>query len=168
MPVKFIDFPQEVHPERLVCVEELGNYKNKVILDMGAGNHLTVPEAIGLDIRPVSDIHCSVDSVPFKDNYADFIIARHVLEHMIDPIKTLFEWKRLLKIGGKMIILLPDHLKMNTMHETIGGGDYPHLHVYTQESFRSLISLFKEFKIEKLKQVIEDWSFVCVIKLLSK
>lgn len=57
------------------------------------------PDKIG-DVRKLS----------FKDNYADEILARDILEHI--PIsecqKTLLEWKRILKPGGKLIIQVPN------------------------------------------------------------
>lgn len=51
-----------------------------------------------------------VRKLPFKDNYADYIIASEILEHipLADVNKTLREWVRVLKPGGKMIITCPD------------------------------------------------------------
>ena len=37
----------------------------------------------------------------------DFLIASHVIEHLANPIKTVLEWKRLLKLGGAMILIAP-------------------------------------------------------------
>lgn len=55
-------------------------------------------------------VKADVRNLPFKDNYADYIIASEILEHM--PLKdlnnTLREWIRVLKKGGKMIITVPD------------------------------------------------------------
>jgi len=55
-------------------------------------------------------VQADVRKLPFKDNYADYIIASEILEHM--PLKdlnnTLREWVRVLKKGGKMIITVPD------------------------------------------------------------
>jgi ubiquinone/menaquinone biosynthesis C-methylase UbiE len=40
------------------------------------------------------------------DRY-DFLIASHVIEHVANPIKSILEWKRLLKPNGSMILIAP-------------------------------------------------------------
>lgn len=40
------------------------------------------------------------------DRY-DFLIASHVIEHVANPIKSVLEWKRLLKPNGVMILIAP-------------------------------------------------------------
>lgn len=42
------------------------------------------------------------------DQSYDFLLSSHSLEHIANPIKALFEWKRILKPGGTIILLLPD------------------------------------------------------------
>lgn len=38
----------------------------------------------------------------------DFVLASHVLEHIANPVLALSVWKRLLKMDGTLILLLPD------------------------------------------------------------
>ncbi|MGI0014596.1 MAG: methyltransferase domain-containing protein [Nitrososphaera sp.] len=38
----------------------------------------------------------------------DFLLSSHVLEHCANPILALTEWKRLLKKGGMLVLLLPN------------------------------------------------------------
>jgi len=38
----------------------------------------------------------------------DFIFASHVLEHIANPIKALKEWIRITKLGGTIILILPE------------------------------------------------------------
>lgn len=40
-------------------------------------------------------------------NQFDFILSSHVIEHIANPIKALFEWIRLLKDEGIFVIVLP-------------------------------------------------------------
>ncbi len=42
-----------------------------------------------------------------KNNNYDFLLSCHSLEHIANPIKALFEWKRILKPKGKLVIVLP-------------------------------------------------------------
>ena len=37
----------------------------------------------------------------------DCVIASHCLEHMANPIKALHEWKRVLRAGGVLLLILP-------------------------------------------------------------
>lgn len=56
------------------------------------------------------DIVADVTKLPFEDNSVDFIYAGHLVEHFYpntlpDVIK---EWKRVLKPGGRLVIVTPD------------------------------------------------------------
>ena len=45
-----------------------------------------------------------------KDNSYDAILSSHSLEHLANPIKALFEWKRVLKKNGKLLLILPNKI----------------------------------------------------------
>jgi ubiquinone/menaquinone biosynthesis C-methylase UbiE len=51
-----------------------------------------------------TDIH---DLSMIKDNNYDVIYSSHTLEHLIDPVSTLREFKRILKKDGQIFIVLP-------------------------------------------------------------
>lgn len=38
----------------------------------------------------------------------DFVLSCHSLEHVSNPLKALYEWKRVLKPGGLFTLILPD------------------------------------------------------------
>jgi SAM-dependent methyltransferase len=42
-----------------------------------------------------------------RDNSYDFVLSSHTLEHSANPLKALHEWRRVLKAGGRMLIVLP-------------------------------------------------------------
>ena len=42
------------------------------------------------------------------DDQYDFVLSCHSLEHVANPIKALYEWKRVIKKGGFLILVLPD------------------------------------------------------------
>lgn len=52
--------------------------------------------------REASDLH----GIP--DGAYDFLLASHVLEHLANPIKGLYEWRRVVKCAGTMAIVVPD------------------------------------------------------------
>lgn len=41
------------------------------------------------------------------DNMYDFLLSSHVLEHIANPIKALYEWRRVIKKDGYILIILP-------------------------------------------------------------
>ena len=45
------------------------------------------------------------DELPFKDNVFDVVVNRHVFWTMADPEKAVAEWGRVLKPGGKLVII---------------------------------------------------------------
>ena len=171
MSQKFNSEDEELHPERLALLP----YCIGRGIDVGCGHRKTSPNCIGVDIlakgqigkngcvrgkRSVADIQTSGDNLyMFQDSELDFVISRHNLEHHIDIIKTLQEWKRVLKKGGILGVVLPDENKVNTIEL-----DSTHKHVFTPESFRRFLELIGNFEIIKMETVIPNWSFICVAK----
>lgn len=44
-----------------------------------------------------------------QDGAYDFVLSSHCLEHCANPIKALREWKRVVRPGGAIIIILPHY-----------------------------------------------------------
>lgn len=59
------------------------------------------------------DILCDVRNIPLDDGCADTLMAIHVFEHFYEweCADVLAEWRRLLKVGGLLILELPDLIK---------------------------------------------------------
>lgn len=51
------------------------------------------------------------DLKDIMDNTYDFVLSCHNLEHFANPIKALYEWKRVMKNGGFLILVLPNKEK---------------------------------------------------------
>jgi ubiquinone/menaquinone biosynthesis C-methylase UbiE/aryl carrier-like protein len=47
----------------------------------------------------------SILGIPFEDNSFDFVIARLVLEHLPDPVAAAREMRRVVKPGGKVVVI---------------------------------------------------------------
>lgn len=87
------------------------------LLDVGSGNGDTVRafrqwgmSAIGAD-RHATDVsvECDIEKhLPFPDNSFDAAFCKSVIEHVMDPAGMVNEVCRVLKPGGKFIILSPD------------------------------------------------------------
>jgi hypothetical protein len=126
-----------------------GKIKGEVILEMGCGDKKTVPNAVGIDLvkkdevidslvgtrKSVADVEFDISQpLPFEDNYADTIIARHILEHMIDPIQVLKQWMVVLKQGGRIIIAVPNEDGVLSIPMNI-----EHKHAWTPPAIQSLV-----------------------------
>lgn len=104
------------------------------VCELGVGGKKTVEDSIGVDrvekgkvipwVGEVSQADVVADvteTLPFKDEEFDTVIARHILEHCENVIKTLKEWKRIIKPGGRLIVAVPDErisdgIPMNPEH----------------------------------------------------
>lgn len=91
-------------------------------VDLGSQGDPVVPWAIQVDLpdeefRKYSGgqprahtIHWKGDCrvLPFKDETLDWVYNSHLLEDFWPWTPLLIEWKRVIKPGGKIIILIPD------------------------------------------------------------
>lgn len=51
---------------------------------------------------------CEATDIQAPDRAYDFVLASHVLEHCANPLKALHEWRRVLRPGGILLVVLPD------------------------------------------------------------
>jgi 2-polyprenyl-3-methyl-5-hydroxy-6-metoxy-1,4-benzoquinol methylase len=52
----------------------------------------------------------SVLEIPFPDDYFDVVVSSEVIEHTTAPTRALFEFARVLKPGGVLIVTTPNRL----------------------------------------------------------
>lgn len=81
-------------------------------LDVGCGVN-KYPGSIGIDRNPATraDVLCDLDHIPypFADNSFDRIRAIHVIEHLSDVIRSMEEFHRLARPGGRVRIETPHY-----------------------------------------------------------
>jgi len=81
-------------------------------LDVGCGINKH-PGAIGIDRNPDCrpDVLCDLDRIPypFADNSFDHELFRSLIEHVSDVIRTMEEFHRLAKPGGRIRIETPHY-----------------------------------------------------------
>lgn len=78
-------------------------------LNLGSGRH-NWPNAINVDLDPRADVVTAVGKLgAFKDGEVDEIYAIHLFEHLnrMELAPVLTEWRRVLRVGGKLILELP-------------------------------------------------------------
>lgn len=83
-------------------------------LNIGAGNK-RIEGYTGVDAvaRPAADIVANADAIPLPDASVDEIMAIHLFEHFYrwQCDDVLREWHRLLKVGGLLVLEMPDLMK---------------------------------------------------------
>lgn len=81
-------------------------------INIGAGSKVFEGwQSVGLEDS--HDIRCDVRQIPLPDDSADEAMAIHVLEHIWrwDAEKTLAEWHRVLKPGGRLVLEMPELIR---------------------------------------------------------
>jgi SAM-dependent methyltransferase len=75
------------------------------------GRDATWPELAGHPHGPDADIDVDLDIDGLKgvdDGAFDVVIASHVIEHLANPLAALVEFARVLRLGGRLVLVVPD------------------------------------------------------------
>lgn len=104
--------------------------------------------ASGLDINPGEDVMLKgyMEDIPIKGHVFDFIYSSHSFEHTNNPIQTIKEFNRVLKVGGFVFMITPF-----LCDEQLFTCDETHLFVLTLEQ---QICLFQKYGFSILKYYI--------------
>jgi len=167
--------------ETSFCRERLKGYCKGNGLDLGYGGDPIVPNAITVD---VPETNYAVGAVPlnlkgdasnlfwFKDEAMDYVYSSHLLEDF-EKNKTksvLLEWLRVLKIGGHLILYLPDE-QAYRKHCKETGQEYNAAHKISDFSLNYLKDILNKFDnvvIIHENPHVEVYSFEIVVKKCKK
>jgi len=85
------------------------NDASKVLLSIGGGPLRRAPHITNVNIGPYPnvDLVCDAHELCYHDETVDAIHCDAVLEHLHTPIKAVQEMFRVLKIGGKVLSVVP-------------------------------------------------------------
>ena len=78
-------------------------------LNLGCGDKI-LKGFVNVDIKKFPGVNIAADlnkNLPFKDNYADYILCEHVIEHLEKPIDFLLELWRISKPNAIIDIYAP-------------------------------------------------------------
>ena len=94
------------------------------VLDAGCGRYLRFSKelsdtawVVGIDLDSVLEtdnrsapygVRGDVGRLPFPSGYFDMVISRSVVEHLEDPVRVFQEFERVLKPGGRVVIITPN------------------------------------------------------------
>jgi SAM-dependent methyltransferase len=127
-------------------------------VDIGAGGDPVVPWAISLDLAPEAyakynagnpavnpiHLHCDARFLPFKDETLDWVYSSHLIEDFKDWSPLLEEWKRVVKPGGKIIILVPDK---ELWKEAVDNGQPPNCAHQHEATEGELSEYFRDWQV---------------------
>lgn len=116
------------------------------VLELGCGPTLTIPGSVGFDKVQTGEEGEFVKGECVNELVGDIengipegkwsvVIARHVLEHLIDPLQVLQDIYHKLKDNGFIVIAVPDEQLGDTIYM-----NPEHLHAFTPNSLFSLMS----------------------------
>jgi len=135
------------------------------VIDFGCGGgyilkNLSCNKKIGIDPNKTAqetatrnniEVYSSIEEVP--DNFANVVISNHALEHILCPFERLSLLKRKIKVGGKLIFVVPHQ----TPREDFRENDI-NQHLYTWNPL-TLGNLFKlaGYNIVKVDTIRHRW-----------
>ena len=75
-------------------------------------------------------------ALPFRINAFDALIGQHVVEHLADVDVALREWKRVLKLDGRLVLATPNARYPDPAHF----ADADHVRVFSSEELREVVT----------------------------
>lgn len=112
--------------------EIVGKYLSGKIIDIGAGGHKILENAISVDGRDVNDTDVilgdqnmiyHLSKIDFLLE-ADCVFSSHTLEHLKDDYAAITDWAKIIKSGGYLILYLPDGTKYSNYENEEHCRDY--------------------------------------------
>jgi len=146
-------------------------------LNLGCGDK-KYPGDTGVDLTPcgeigmagsqvnaksAADVVCDVEKrLPFEDQSQDYVLAEDLLEHVINPIRALREWNRVLKPGGILLIFVPDEDRTDGILL-----DPTHTHAFDLEFLEDLVISVGGYSIRECKRIFPGNGLLCVAEKIG-
>ena len=157
------------------CRERLAPYCIGCGIDIGCGGDVITPHTIGVDMpHPYtkvgqSPIHLKGDAKTlywFNDEVLDYVYSSHLLEDFPDTETILREWLRVLKIGGLLILFLPDE-QLYRKHCDRTGQEYNKAHSISNMSLDYIKNILSQIGVTSeiySRSMINEYSFEIVVQ----
>ena len=167
---RFGPYADDEHPERLAVLSRVIPGR---VLEVGCGHRKTSPDFIGVDLVPggelgrignvrgqrsMADIAADGDRLPLRDAAVDCLVARHNLEHYVDLVGVLDEWRRVVRTGGRLVAVVPDEIRYPGSTLAL---DPTHYHAFSESSLGRLLPR-TGWEVDEVGPCIEGWSLLVV------
>ena len=147
--------PQTKYPFQLseYLFHRFGMERGYRLLDVGCGRGDLVRAfgSLSLDVsgldREKSQMHADIqvkyaniesEPFPFDDGIFDVVFSKSLIEHLFDPGNFMKECFRILKPGGRIILMTPDW----SSQVKIFFDDYTHRQPYTMAAIKDILEIF--------------------------
>ena len=142
-------------------------------VDLGCGADKITPGTWGFDLpepyfidgndRP--EMKGDARILPFNDGVLDYVYSSHLLEDFPNTDDVVNEWLRVLKLGGKLILYMPNEQKYRRYCEATGQVYNLH-HAIAEMSLDYMKEVFfpKSVKIIDGLEEHADYSFFIVVE----
>lgn len=166
--------PYTTYPYKLCqyISEKFFHGKKGKLLDVGCGRgeFLLSFEKLGFDVHGIDNCDSvskfisrekiikgdvNTDKFPFSEGTFDYVFCKSLIEHLNSPFHMLTEIFRILKKGGKAIIMTQDWESTYKWFY----DDFTHQRPYTLKSLRRVLEIkgFSQIKVEKFYQLPFVW-----------
>jgi SAM-dependent methyltransferase len=88
-------------------------------------------------LNDIKKYNAEKDEIPCSDSVFDYVFIKSVIEHISNTDLFLSEIHRVLKPGGKLIVLTPDYQKQKSFFY----DDYTHIKPFTLSSLKMAMQL---------------------------
>lgn len=154
-------------------------------VDIASQGVAVVPWAISFDLPhdefsyysngqpPKGPLHLRghATNLPFESGSLDFVYSSHLLEDYLDYLPVLTEWNRCVRLGGHIIILVPDK---ELWAAALARGQAPNCSHKNEPHVGYITGLYKEFfgHFEVIQDKLtaltpEDYSILFVAKRVA-
>jgi SAM-dependent methyltransferase len=160
---------------RLAMMAQYAPLAGRRILDTGCGLGMYVrafrqfsDEVYGIDVDPdkIAQASCELpnlqvapaEQLPFEDDFFDLVLSHEVWEHVNDDRAAAREAVRVLRLGGRLVVFVPNRLWLFETHGVYWRGVYhfgniplvnwlpdtlrnklaPHVRAYTRKQLQAL------------------------------
>lgn len=176
--------PITSYPDELIAhlCKKLSIPRDARVLDLGCGRgdfinafHRYGLRASALDIEPESAKiadgvelkKCDVEkqAFPFADNSFDLVFSKSVIEHLDRPDSFVEESYRVLRPGGRILIMVPDWVSQMKIYF----DDHTHRQPYSAQAVQDLLKMkgFEAVQAEIFYQLPILWKYP-MLKVLSR
>lgn len=107
---------------------------------------------LDLELKYKPDIVADMHHIPLESDSKEYLVASHVLEHTDLTIDVLKEWRRVLKVGGKIGIMVP-HGEFVPWKD-LGDSELTHRMLFTEKTLELYLKHvgFKEVNVKRLER----------------
>jgi len=153
-------------------------------LDLGYGGDPIIPSAITLDLdwegkgsslsphAPQNLVGDARNLYWFKDDVFDYVYSSHLLEDFVyaEQIKVLEEWLRVIKVGGYLVLYLPDEQTYRRHCEKLckpKNADHKNEDFSLHSLLWKVICYVKNAEVVISIDLCEDYSFYIVLRKID-